>query len=310
MRKSIILLVALALVFCGCESKSIGVIGGADGPTAILVTDGNEDISSVRMIFTEGNFYYDTGAPVKYTASGVIERVLEKTADPFGVPQGEGSANFDGKNMMFQPCTPITKQVYVNGAGTVYRKVESYGENLGKYKFCYRVTGRHPNAAKDSQYLVMANEPGINFERITKYFFSSQLEDHMLDAHIIPIDISDEWGITMYVKNETPEGCTLAFEQLGGKAEGSLQTGSWYKLEKYEDGKWVDAKTVLPMEQVGWDALAYLIRENDITESEVNWKWLYGKLSPGTYRISKEIMDFKQTGNFEEKVYTTQFVVE
>lgn len=76
MRKSIILLVALALVFCGCESKSIGVIGGADGPTAILVTDGNEDISAVRMIFTDGNFYYDTGVPVEYTASGVIERVL------------------------------------------------------------------------------------------------------------------------------------------------------------------------------------------------------------------------------------------
>ena len=42
---------------------------------------------------------------------------------------------------------------------------------------------------------------------------------------------------------------------------------------------------------------------------EVNWEWLYGKLAPGKYRINKEVMDFRETGDFDEKIYSLEFIV-
>ena len=42
---------------------------------------------------------------------------------------------------------------------------------------------------------------------------------------------------------------------------------------------------------------------------EVNWEWLYGKLAPGKYRINKEVMDFRETGDFDKKIYSLEFIV-
>lgn len=303
--KKIIFILMFVLILCGCGVKPENE---NPVPEETAITEG---ISSIRIIYTDGNFYYDTGVPVENAAGGVIERILTKTADPIGVPEGEGSANFSGKNMMFKPGTSITKQVFVNGEGTVFRKLDSYGKDLGRYSFCYKVMGRHPNAAADSIYLVMANERDIDFEKITKYFFSSQLEDHMLDAHIVPIALTnDKWGVRLYTENETADGCTVVFEQLGGDPNGELKTGTWYKLEKYTDGKWEEAPSKIPEEERVWNSIAYNIEKNELSKLEHSWKHLYGELEPGTYRISKEVMDFKAPGDFEEKVYTWQFVIE
>lgn len=308
MKKLTLFVLVFALLLCGC-----GKNGGRENsmPEEPAISEGYEGISTIKMIYTDGNYYYDTGVSVDEDISGVIERVLTKTAEPFCVPKGEGSANFEGENMMFKPGTSITKQVYAGGEGTVFRKLDSYGKDIDRYKFCYKVEGRHPNAAADSRYLVMSNDRDINFEKITKYFFSSQLEDHMLDAHIVPIALTnDKWGVRMYTENENPEGCTVVFEQLGGSPEGSLQTGDWYKLEKYTDGKWEDAPSEIPEEQRVWNAIAYNIEKNELSKFELNWKWLYGSLTPGTYRISKEVMDFKKSGDFTEEIYMWQFVIE
>lgn len=42
MKKLIFIVIALSLLFSGCgkENKSIGIIGGADGPTSIIVSTG------------------------------------------------------------------------------------------------------------------------------------------------------------------------------------------------------------------------------------------------------------------------------
>ncbi len=308
MKKLIAFIFIFMLVLCGCAGK---YESENPSPDEIEIMEGYEGISNIRMIYTDNSYYYDTGISVEGNIGGVIEIALNKTAEPFCVPVGENSANFSGENMMFKPCTSITKQIYVGGEGKIFRKLDSYGKDLGRYRFCYKVEGRHPNAAKDSVYIVMSNQRDINFEKITKYFFGSQVEDHMLDAYIVPIAITeDKWGLRLYIENETAESCTVVFEQLGGGPEGNLQTGDWYKLEKYTDGEWEDVPSEIPEEQRVWNDIAYNIEKNELSKFELNWKWLYGRLEPGTYRISKEVMDFKSPGNFEENVYTWQFVIE
>ena len=48
---------------------------------------------------------------------------------------------------------------------------------------------------------------------------------------------------------------------------------------------------------------------NDSREFELNWEWLYGKLPAGTYRIGKEIMDFRETGDYDTEWYYTEFEI-
>ena len=56
--------------------------------------------------------------------------------------------------------------------------------------------------------------------------------------------------------------------------------------------------------------MAYIIKERDITEFEINWENLYGELPPGEYRIGKKVMDFIKTGEFTDDIYYTTFTIE
>ena len=47
---AVLLLLILSLVGCANEAASIGIIGGADGPTAIFVTSGTNWLSILGVI--------------------------------------------------------------------------------------------------------------------------------------------------------------------------------------------------------------------------------------------------------------------
>lgn len=49
------------------------------------------------------------------------------------------------------------------------------------------------------------------------------------------------------------------------------------------------------------------ITMNDIKRWGINWKERYGVLPSGNYRISKEIVDFRDSGNYDEKIYYAKF---
>lgn len=117
----------------------------------------------------------------------------------------------------------------------------------------------------------------------------------------------DEWGLTLKAENVTPQGLTLVFEQQGGNAKGTLDTGEDYGLQVKKDGAWERVDT-LP-ENYGWNAVAWLINKDGKTEFEVNWEWLYGTLPVGEYRIVKSVMDFVEAGSFEEKEYFAEFAI-
>ena len=41
-----------------------------------------------------------------------------------------------------------------------------------------------------------------------------------------------------------------------------------------------------------------------------NWEWLYGELPEGNYRIAKEIMDFRETGEYDTAIHYAEFRIE
>lgn len=123
--------------------------------------------------------------------------------------------------------------------------------------------------------------------------------------------MEETWGVTLSVRDVTPTGLTLVFTQSGGAPTGELQTGSPFWLEKYVGGVW-EPVPELPVEDgVGraWNSIAYLIPMNDSVEREVNWQYLYGEIPAGTYRIGKEIMDFRESGDYDQRNYYAEFSI-
>ncbi|MBE6892583.1 MAG: hypothetical protein E7482_01055 [Ruminococcaceae bacterium] len=118
------------------------------------------------------------------------------------------------------------------------------------------------------------------------------------------INSPDEWGLTLSVKSVTPTGATLVFKQSEGNPTGELMTGSYYRLE--------DKNGELPYiveGDVAWTSEAYMIKKDGEIQMQANWEWLYGTLEPGTYRIYKEVMDFRGAGDFDEKEYFAEFTI-
>ena len=120
---------------------------------------------------------------------------------------------------------------------------------------------------------------------------------------------ADPWGITLSAEDVTNTGMTLVCTQSGGKFKGELQTGTPFVLERFVEGEWFPVTTRTD-EEVAWTMIALGIQPNAVTKWKVDWEFLYGHLEPGTYRLSKEITDFRGPGKGTEKVYYVEFSID
>ncbi len=123
----------------------------------------------------------------------------------------------------------------------------------------------------------------------------------------VQMEADNDWGVVLSAEDVTADGMTLVCSQSGGKPTGELLTGPWYEIEMLEDGHW---KTAPVYAEVCWEDIAWAIPAGDTTQWEVNWTWIYGTLPTGEYRIAKEIMDFRQTGDFDTCRSYAYFTIE
>jgi len=108
----------------------------------------------------------------------------------------------------------------------------------------------------------------------------------------------------------TPTSATLVCTQEGGAPTGELQTGSWYIIEIWTKEKgWKEADRVFQGD-LAWTMEAWAIPQNKKSEWSVNWEFLYGELPLGKYRLGKEVMDFRKTGDFDTSVYFAYFTID
>ena len=117
----------------------------------------------------------------------------------------------------------------------------------------------------------------------------------------------NDWGVVLSASAVTSDGMTLVCSHSGGNPTGELLTGPWYEIEVSEDGTWKPAPTYA---EVCWEDIAWEIQPENTTQWEINWTWIYGSLPQGEYRIAKEIMDFRQTGDFDTCRSYAYFTIE
>jgi len=306
----------LALISCGlllsaCDDASIGVIGGADGPTSVMVSyENGENVKKpLRMIKVDGKLYYDSGKASEFSPRcGTLDGKLKQVGATHEIPRKNNECNFEGAEG-YQNATSITKEVLLNGEWVIFKMFDDSELDMRVFKYCFYLKGKSPNAEKPHEIVVLTENINYDFAEHNKLLSSYQNpNDKKYRTTFRVYGDTDEWGITLYCDDVTPTGLTLQIEQFGGNPSGSLEFGAAYTLETTANDKWqaVETKTGEPLV---WNMLAYNIKKNDITEMKIDWQYAYGRLKPGFYCLKKEIMDFRAAGDYDTKTYEVYFTI-
>lgn len=95
--------------------------------------------------------------------------------------------------------------------------------------------------------------------------------------------VNDLQNVTMKMeKYKSWEGEILIDNQSGSK----LVTEEWYCIQKLENGEWHRMSELI---DGTWKQVGYAIQDGETAIFQINWKTWYGELSPGKYRIVKEV---------------------
>ena len=184
-----VILTALLLSACGSK-KSIGIIGGADGPTGIAVSGKDKNAvyekESVRMVKIDGFLYYETDEDSELEARcGTLDGNLVKGAERYEIPQNDGEANFTDSKGYQIGMRENTIEVPIDDDWVIFQKIDTNSDIL-KYQYCYILEGTLPNAAEDSEYLVLANDMDVTFEEAAYKILGSDMAAAK-DIYVLPI---------------------------------------------------------------------------------------------------------------------------
>ena len=113
-------------------------------------------------------------------------------------------------------------------------------------------------------------------------------------------------GISMSVRKNSITGIGAVVTLLN-ETDRDIQYGDQYYLQNYIDGKWYDVPYII--EDFGFYDMAYILGKDNPRDIIIDWKWLYGSLEPGEYRIVKDITYFRDTGDFDIYTLTAEFTI-
>ena len=103
----------------------------------------------------------------------------------------------------------------------------------------------------------------------------------------------DTIAVIMSVSNVTPTGLTVHFRQYDKRENIKLVYGDDYYLETLNGDTWEEVPRII--EERGNEEVGFInMPEEGESELEINWERLYGRLTPGTYRITMSMMDWEQ----------------
>ena len=104
--------------------------------------------------------------------------------------------------------------------------------------------------------------------------------DEQVESNYKPTEVEN---VSATISNISLTGATIIIKDTGIT---KYAYGDWYKLEKEIDGKWYELNTKI--ENYGFNSIGYNVDENNDVKFVIDWKWLYGELPLGNYRIIKE----------------------
>lgn len=123
----------------------------------------------------------------------------------------------------------------------------------------------------------------------------------------IPESEEDAIAVMMSVTDVTPSGLTVHFRQYDKRDTEELTYGQSYTLQVQNGDSWENVPMII--DNGAFTDEGYILPNEGEAEMVTDWEWLYGKLSPGTYRITKTISDSRAVGNNPLYFLTAQFYI-
>lgn len=160
----LILAIAVVLTMSACEARSIGIIGGAGGPTNIVV-DSNKQYRNekepVKAIMLDGYIYYETGEDNDIQGRcGTLDGCFTKTVDKWELPKNDNEANFELKNKDYcgyqAGFAEGTIEVPIGDDWEIFKRLETE-QDVSKYKYILKVEGEIEGRMDDVEYIILAN---------------------------------------------------------------------------------------------------------------------------------------------------------
>ena len=178
----LIILILSVLLLSGCRvSESFGVIGGADGPTSVYVSqkddfDAKSERYAVRTVKIDGALYYDTGEDSEQGARcATLDGNFTKGANEFEIPQNDNQANFDGAQG-YQIGKENTIEIPIEDEWEIFKKIGCAEENLAEYKYIIKVEGITPYSIEEKEFVVLTNNMDITVSEVDEYLRSPEPE--------------------------------------------------------------------------------------------------------------------------------------
>ena len=112
-------------------------------------------------------------------------------------------------------------------------------------------------------------------------------------------DLDEVDGVSMVIKEGTlkRDRAMIVITDTSGK---NYTYGEEYRIDKYSDGKWEEVDVVVDG-NYGWNSIGYHVDDNKELDLDINWKWLYGSLDKGKYRIVKSV---------NNKYFSVEFMID
>ena len=106
--------------------------------------------------------------------------------------------------------------------------------------------------------------------------------------------------VSLEIKKETltSNGLTLIIKN---DSEYDYTYGPDYYLEKLENGNWVEPQT-LTGDPLTWNSIAYTLKAGETKEEVIDFKYSYGELTSGNYRIIKRVFRDEDIPITEDKI--------
>ena len=133
-------------------------------------------------------------------------------------------------------------------------------------------------------------------------------------------DIETDWEPTQYADVNQLEDVTMTAKEgavsptevtlvLGNNSDTDLEYGEYFILEKKINEAWYEVPVTIEGDY-GFNDIAYALPSNEKVEVDIDLEWLYGIIDKGKYRIVKDVIEFRDTGDFDKHYLAAEFSME
>uniref|UniRef100_UPI0040568C36 M56 family metallopeptidase n=1 Tax=Agathobacter sp. TaxID=2021311 RepID=UPI0040568C36 len=132
---------------------------------------------------------------------------------------------------------------------------------------------------------------------------SELIENSLLTTTEFTEEVNILANVEIQIAEYNSTGGSLEITNHSGK---ELTTGEQVDIQINSDGKWYRIEQIY---DALWEEVAYKLPDEQTTTLTIQWSFMYGKLPAGSYRIVKEVTDYRAPGDYDTYYLAAEFEI-